>query len=52
MFSANVAVHTKGFVPAKCLVILFFNKNVVLPAQAKYFYFSADSRLKILLYYS
>ena len=31
---------------------LFFNKNVVFPAQAEYFYFSADFRLKIFLYYS
>ena len=27
-------------------------KNVVFPAQAEYFYFSADFRLKIFLYYS
>ena len=26
-------------------------KNVVFPAQAEYSYFSADFRLKILLYY-
>ena len=30
----------------------FFYKNVVFPAQAEYFYFSADFRLKIFLYYS
>ena len=31
---------------------LFFNKNVVSPAQAEYSFFSADFRLKIFLYYS
>ena len=31
---------------------LFFNKNVVFPAQPEYSYFSADFRLKIFLYYS
>ena len=31
---------------------LFFNKNVVFPAQAEYSYSSADFRLKIFLYYS
>ena len=30
----------------------FFYKNVVFPAQAEYSYFSADFRLKIVLYYS
>ena len=30
----------------------FLYKNVVFPAQAEYFYFSADFRLKIFLYYS
>ena len=30
----------------------FFNKNVVVPAQAEYSYFSADFRLKIFLHYS
>ena len=30
----------------------FFYKNVVFPAQAEYFYFSTDYRLKISLYYS
>ena len=31
---------------------LFFNKNVVFPAQAEYSYLSAYFRLKIFLYYS
>ena len=31
---------------------LFFYKNVVFPSQAEYYYFSADFRLKIFLYYS
>ena len=31
---------------------LFFHNNVVFPAQAEYSYFSANFRLKILLYYS
>ena len=30
----------------------FFYKNVVFSAQAEYSYFSADFRLKIVLYYS
>ena len=29
-----------------------FYKNVVFPAQAEYFYFFADFRLEIFLYYS
>ena len=32
--------------------LFFLYKNVVFPAQAGYSYFSADFRLKILLYYS
>ena len=28
---------------------IFFNKNIVFPAQAEYSYFSADFRLKIFL---
>ena len=35
-----------------CSYTHFFYKNVVCPAQAEYSYFSADFRLKILLYYS
>ena len=35
-----------------CSYTLFFCKDVVFPAQAEYSYFSADFRLKILLYYS
>ena len=31
---------------------LFFNENVVFPAQAEYSYFSADFGLRIFLYYS
>ena len=30
----------------------FLYKNVVFPAQAEYFYFLADFRLEIFLYYS
>ena len=36
----------------RLLVHSFLSKNVVFPAQAEYFYFSADFRLKIFLYYS
>ena len=35
-----------------CSYTLFFCKDVVFPAQAEYSYFSADFRLKILLYSS
>ena len=35
-----------------CSYILFFSTNVVFPAQAEYFYFFAEFRLKIFLYYS
>ena len=35
-----------------CSYTPFFCKDVVFPAQAEYSYFSADFRLKILLYYS
>ena len=31
---------------------IYIYKNVVFPAQAEYFYFSADFRMKIFLYYS
>ena len=31
---------------------LFFYKNVVFPPQAEYYYFSADFKLRIFLYYS
>ena len=34
------------------LLHFFFYKNVVFPAQAEYFYFFADFRLEIFLYYS
>ena len=34
-----------------CSYSLFFSEDVVFPAQAEYFYFSADFRLKIFLYY-
>ena len=36
----------------KSSTLFFFYKNVAFPAQAEYSYFSADSRLKIFLYYS
>ena len=36
---------------SKIRIHSFLYKNVVFPAQAEYFYFSADFRLKIFLYY-
>ena len=38
--------------PVQAHTLFFVYKNVVFPAQAEYFYFSADFRLKIFLYYS
>ena len=32
-----------------CSTLCFFFKNIVFPAKAKYFYFSADFRLKVFL---
>ena len=41
------------FITAVCLnYTLFFIRMLFFPAQAEYFYFSADFRLKIFFYYS
>ena len=45
-------VLTVAGLPINWQYTLFFYKNVVSPVQTEYSYFSADFRLKILLYYS